>query len=1003
MHEPVNQPLIQERSIVIENLPSRVTTRAVRHLCEIRKQLPVKQIRLVVKPEDPETRYCFLELASASLIDKAVEELSGQFIHHLHVSVVRCTESGTPAPLPLTITNLSKRQQMTKLRRVLEEAKIGVLEHWVFLEEFVVLYEDKDDFRPLKSKYKDVLVSKAVMDLLTDHTLVKNLSYTQLCNMLKVLRILGRMPDNVQTLNKRGLEFLLTILKLYAVKNVMVLSEACAALQNFALDEHNKKKITDMGGVALIQTFLQQHASHPDLITKCCGVLMNLAMREGNREVIKACITLIIDSMKSFMHISPLQKNACGAIRNIALSDANKEMVIQLGAIPLIITVMLIHSDHPEVQANACGCLVNLSRKDDDAKRSIADFKGIDRVLETMRSHKGVPEVQESAIACLRNLAVNDSNMAKIEQTGGIGVIVGMMERHKWRPHVQKSACGALLNLAIRPANRHVIAVAGGIEWIISAMRTHSNSDDIQQHGIGALRNIALNKDLTLRIADQGGIDVILQTMERHKKKVALQVDSCAALWNLCANDALLPIVGQKGGISQIIQALGLHSDHYDLYYLAIGALSCLVSHEENVKRIFGRRAAGLRAILRCLTFYPNKAYTRHNSLELIKTLSRPDYVLSILECQTISSLYNIKKDDLGDDVQLYIDTMSSLRKMVKCIPKYEVIKSKNQQNLSKHEIQVIAVEIANMRRHGKDELDNVGVNELVLHTLIDKQWLLPIIELLACEEERMHAFRLLLDLKQYFYRNDDSEDDEYVSVPKSVRDAYNFTRFLNNKKMSDVTIHVVNGEEETLFYGSRVILSAGSKYFETLLFGGSGGSFKESQENDVTIHDIDPRIFYKILEFLYNLETKIDNEEDVIELLIQADKYQLERLQHYCEWLLKKRYLTSYKKLDGYFQLATKFNSDRLLKFCAAYVIDNFESTLSYFDKDKSKSKAILSLINDDGFLIHIFAYFKGQFQKVEFLKNTDNITARPINHMIEYEAVRVVDSSDDEGGFEE
>ncbi|CAD6204159.1 GSCOCG00009892001-RA-CDS [Cotesia congregata] len=106
------------------------------------------------------------------------------------------------------------------------------------------------------------------------------------------------------------------------------------------------------------------------------------------------------------------------------------------------------------------------------------------------------------------------------------------------------------------------------------------------------------------------------------------------------------------------------------------------------------------------------------------------------------------------------------------------------------------------------------------------------------------------------------------------------FKNLFETKNKCDITIKV--GDKK--FEAHKVILIARSSVFNAMF----SHDMKENKENEVTIPDINPEIFKKVLDYIY-----IDKAEDLFsfteELLEAADKYQLLGLKDLCECSLSK------------------------------------------------------------------------------------------------------------------
>lgn len=129
---------------------------------------------------------------------------------------------------------------------------------------------------------------------------------------------------------------------------------------------------------------------------------------------------------------------------------------------------------------------------------------------------------------------------------------------------------------------------------------------------------------------------------------------------------------------------------------------------------------------------------------------------------------------------------------------------------------------------------------------------------------------------------------DDYVPVngPNNLLEGYeqkisdDFKDLFKTKKKCDITIKV--GDKE--FEAHKVILISRSSVFEAMFL----QDMNENKEHEVTIPDIDPEVFKKVLDYMYT-----DKVEDLISfaenLLEAADKYQLFGLKNLCECSLSK------------------------------------------------------------------------------------------------------------------
>lgn len=109
---------------------------------------------------------------------------------------------------------------------------------------------------------------------------------------------------------------------------------------------------------------------------------------------------------------------------------------------------------------------------------------------------------------------------------------------------------------------------------------------------------------------------------------------------------------------------------------------------------------------------------------------------------------------------------------------------------------------------------------------------------------------------------------------------------FRENETFSDVVMFKCKNKE---IYGHPSVLAASSPVFSAMF----QHEFKEKQEKVVEIEDIKPSVFEQLVQYLYIQDTELENVEDVVELLVAADKYCVDSLKRKCGLYLSEN-LTS-------------------------------------------------------------------------------------------------------------
>ncbi|XP_057318274.1 speckle-type POZ protein-like [Microplitis mediator] len=164
---------------------------------------------------------------------------------------------------------------------------------------------------------------------------------------------------------------------------------------------------------------------------------------------------------------------------------------------------------------------------------------------------------------------------------------------------------------------------------------------------------------------------------------------------------------------------------------------------------------------------------------------------------------------------------------------------------------------------------------------------------------------------------------------------AHDYTELYNSKMSSDVIINV--GDKE--FQAHKIILMARSPVLAAMF----SHEMIEKKQNKVSITDITPEIFEKVLEYIYTDEV-IGLDEIADELLEAAEKYQLQSLKETCQ-----ESLSATLNLENAFKLMTLadlYNANHLLEFTTDFLIANMKCVINTQDfKQLEKSHSSLAL----------------------------------------------------------
>ncbi|XP_057327410.1 speckle-type POZ protein-like [Microplitis mediator] len=174
-------------------------------------------------------------------------------------------------------------------------------------------------------------------------------------------------------------------------------------------------------------------------------------------------------------------------------------------------------------------------------------------------------------------------------------------------------------------------------------------------------------------------------------------------------------------------------------------------------------------------------------------------------------------------------------------------------------------------------------------------------------------------------------------NIPKHQM-AHDYTELYNSKISSDVIINV--GEKE--FQAHKIILMARSPVLAAIF----SHEMIEKKDKKLTIRDISPEIFEKVLEYIYT--DKVTGLEEIADDLLEAaDKYQLLSLKIICQESLSET-LTVENALK-IMTLADRHSAKHLLEFTNTLMASNIKQiieTQNFKEFKKSNPSSALAIM---------------------------------------------------------
>ena len=326
------------------------------------------------------------------------------------------------------------------------------------------------------------------------------------------------------------------------------------------------------------------------------------------------------------------QAKACWSLVNLACSaPENQAKIATLGGIPRIISALIAHPHHEELQQEGCKCLYFLSFLPRNHLR-IADAGGIEQLISIITVYLNRPRVKilEQACAALSALAIKASNKAAIAAAGGVPALFRVLDEHPTVCALMEVCLLALNNLADDSLVKNEIAhIASGLKWeragAAKPAQTHERNNEalalslthkhtfthteFELFGIMCLRcdDVIRSGEVYYRpAACTGGMQRVLAVFLGHKGHQGIAQQACGLICNLALSEEHQPRLAAAGGITIILGALNQFRHVAAVVVQACAALWAISHNTANQRQIV--KLGGIKILVSALETFPEEA-----------------------------------------------------------------------------------------------------------------------------------------------------------------------------------------------------------------------------------------------------------------------------------------------------------------------------------------------------------------------------------------------------------
>ncbi|KAL0085492.1 hypothetical protein J3Q64DRAFT_1860461 [Phycomyces blakesleeanus] len=207
-------------------------------------------------------------------------------------------------------------------------------------------------------------------------------------------------------------------------------------------------------------------------------------------------------------------------------------------------------------------------------------------------------------------------------------------------------------------------------------------------------------------------------------------------------------------------------------------------------------------------------------------------------------------------------------------------------------------------------------------------------------------------DVIIHVFKDENNESDKNESnLNHGSTDSINKNE---NKKVEDTEGTISN--EKTTLHGHKFILATASPWFRDIFLSG----MKESTDNEVKIHGVDPKIFKLIFDFSYGNDIYIKDSIHGISILKVADRLQFKRIKKYAFSCLRAQIKNS--NIFDIWEASDLYDCDKTRKLCEKYMRSNYADIFVSPEWLATSDVYALKAINIDG--------LKGRMDETVFYK---------------------------------
>lgn len=323
-------------------------------------------------------------------------------------------------------------------------------------------------------------------------------------------RLIKDMPRNVSLYEDigaaGGLRGLIDLISAYAARegnSAAVLEQAGWAMRCLLRSTHNEEAAETLGVVPALVSALRRYGSN-------ALVAAAVAFALGNACCIRACqrtlaesegIPLIVDALRRHMARDATVNGLVAVSENLLSLETNRPLYFEAEGIPLLLEALRTHRGVTGVVEAAMNAISNATRHS-ASKSQLIDLGVVPLVMSIIEERHSSAAITSSAASCMWAIVL-DTDARDACGEAGLRTALGLMEEHCESSRVVLRLFGWVVNMTCSHALARALVDLGGLDTVLRAIEANLADVRVVSEGTSVMWNVSGQESLRTTVARQ--------------------------------------------------------------------------------------------------------------------------------------------------------------------------------------------------------------------------------------------------------------------------------------------------------------------------------------------------------------------------------------------------------------------------------------------------------------------------------------------------------------------